>query len=705
MVRPVAAAVALLLSAGVQWPIGSLADTASEQPTQTISADDLAAVADLDGMTISPDGRWAAFQVRRPVPDQNRYQMDWYVAPTAGGQARRLADAGNPILPTVAGERFNGFISAPPPIWSQDSRWLVYLRKEAGRTQLWRADRQFSRVEQLTHAAGDVNNAVFSRDGSKLFFEMRMSREQMDAALAEESQSGALFDERFYATYSQNPVAPSRDILQSATSLWAYDLANDQQRQATEQERQEFTTLRQPLRSAPPNSLPPLAARSANGLLAWTEARDPDQQGVIPPMTIVARLHGADAPTICTAAACASQRFKGLWWRNEQELIFLRREGPSSADTALYAWRPQDGTLRLILRTPDLLAEPPLNGTCDIGQGQLICISESPSYPDRLIAIDLDTGTREVLYDPNPDFARFNLGPAPQRIDVRTPSGAETFGYLVLPPSGRAHERLPLIIVTYRCSGFLRGGTGNEYPIFPFAAERFAVLCLDLPTFDDSKLARLSIEDYDAWARGPGDPIKHRVQDCIDSAVQQLAAAGIIDPNRVGLTGLSFGAEAVNFAMFRMPTLAAAIASGGEIGPSSAYFYSEGGRSSLRAWGLGSPFSERWRALSLTLNAERARAPLLLNVPDRELLFALPVVVALEDAERPVEMHVFQNEYHIKWQPQHRLAIYQRNIDWMNFWIMGREDANPAKQSQYERWRAIRHNLTTNLSAATPGTN
>jgi hypothetical protein len=50
---------------------------------------------------------------------------------------------------------------------------------------------------------------------------------------------------------------------------------------------------------------------------------------------------------------------------------------------------------------------------------------------------------------------------------------------------------------------------------------------------------------------------------------------------------------------------------------------------------------------------------------------------ALQDAGKPVEMHVFPEEHHQKWRPVHRLNIYRRNVQWFEFWLMGREDPEP----------------------------
>lgn len=62
-------------------------------------------------------------------------------------------------------------------------------------------------------------------------------------------------------------------------------------------------------------------------------------------------------------------------------------------------------------------------------------------------------------------------------------------------------------------------------------------------------------------------------------------------------------------------------------------------------------------------------------------------------------MHVFPDEYHIKWQPKHRLAVYRRNIQWMKFWLQGIEVCDPLDPDQYTRWRKLKEQHEANLAA------
>jgi acetyl esterase/lipase len=87
------------------------------------------------------------------------------------------------------------------------------------------------------------------------------------------------------------------------------------------------------------------------------------------------------------------------------------------------------------------------------------------------------------------------------------------------------------------------------------------------------------------------------------------------------------------------------------------------------------------------------RTPLLMQLSDDEYLLSLEAFEALREHGAPVELHVFPDEHHVKWHPVHRLAIYERNLDWFDFWLRCSEDRLAAKSAQYRRWRAMRARL------------
>lgn len=72
---------------------------------------------------------------------------------------------------------------------------------------------------------------------------------------------------------------------------------------------------------------------------------------------------------------------------------------------------------------------------------------------------------------------------------------------------------------------------------------------------------------------------------------------------------------------------------------------------------------------------------------------------SLREHGKPVELVVFPDEYHGKWQPAHRLAVYERSVDWFRFWLTGEQDLRPDKAGQFRRWAAMRDALARDQSA------
>jgi len=101
---------------------------------ETISPRRLLEVADLTGLVISPDGNRVAFRLEQASVVRNTYDIFWYVQAMDGkAPPRRIADGGV-LLHDSAGGSVPGHA-----VWSPDGRWIAYLKRTQGVTQLWRA--------------------------------------------------------------------------------------------------------------------------------------------------------------------------------------------------------------------------------------------------------------------------------------------------------------------------------------------------------------------------------------------------------------------------------------------------------------------------------------------------------------------------------------------------------------------------------------
>jgi dipeptidyl aminopeptidase/acylaminoacyl peptidase len=180
----------------------------------------------------------------------------------------------------------------------------------------------------------------------------------------------------------------------------------------------------------------------------------------------------------------------------------------------------------------------------------------------------------------------------------------------------------------------------------------------------------------------------------LTTAMKMLDDMGLVEANKRGLSGLSFGSEITAYTISHSNLFqAAAMSSSGSYDPYVYDLGDTGWQKFMATWGLGRPQGEvasRWREISASLNADRINAPVLIQISDSEVLTSLMLRNTLKELNKPIEMFVFADELHVKNQPKHRYEIYQRNLDWFMFWLQGKENTSPDKLEQYARWRTMR---------------
>ena len=389
-------------------------------------------------------------------------------------------------------------------------------------------------------------------------------------------------------------------------------------------------------------------------------------------------------------SVCSERRCQGvarLWWSaNGGTLFFLQRSGWPYSQTGILAWTAGATAPQSVLQTDDALI-----GCAKPGR-EIICARESATKPRRLVAIDPQTGRERLIHDPNPEFARLQLGQT-RRFHLRNAYGVESHADFVLPPGHRKGERHPLVVVQYASDGFLRGGTGDEFPIQALAGRGFAVLSFSRPDFVPAALeapneVAMGQANRKDWAD------RRNVYSSLEIAVQLAIATGAVDPDRMGISGFSDGLSTVQWALINSRLFKAA-AVGSCCEDMQAYpltggpvFERSGREIGYRFFEPGA--AEFWKPMSLVLNADRVVTPLLIQNSDSEYESGLDVIAAWRLKGNPIEVYVLDQEGHFKMQPAHRLAMYQRSVEWFEFWLTGQMDCSPAKETQFKRWRAMK---------------
>ncbi|MDC7675527.1 Atxe2 family lasso peptide isopeptidase [Asticcacaulis machinosus] len=629
---------------------------------------------DLDVLSLSPDRRKVAFQIRRVDAAIQGYCLgmivldlhtgDTVVVDMGGTLIRRRDD----VFGLAAQE--TGFPDLITPQWSPDGKWIAYLRQDDGPVQVWRARVDGGASEMVTQSAFDIEAFTWAADGRALVYQGRPDLTVQRARIKAEGEAGYRFDERAWPLVGPTP--------QPNLPVEARSFRVEVGREAAG--KVEPVPSGEIMVRIPEGAI--LVSRHEGGAVAVS--RQASSGHLFSPTHLTVQF-GDGTEVRCQSEICHNAR-RLIWSPDGAALYFLRYEGPAQSQTSLYRWRPCTGHIERILRTEDALMG------CVAAVSALICAHEAATQPREIVSVDVNDGAVRQLFDPNPEFRKTRFGTV-RRLHWQNRFGLEAFADLVLPPGDVGRGPLPLIVVQYDSRGFLRGGTGDEYPVHAFAEQGYAVLSFNKPgsyaRFKGARnLTELNALDKAQWRD------RESIDDALAKVIRDLIDQGIVDPTRIGITGLSDGASTARYALINSGLFSvAAISTCCE----EAVTVNALNQARVKQWlnDMGYPEltaedQTYWRRLSLARNARRIDTPLLMQISDREYLGALESYASLNELKKPVDLYVFPNEFHFKWQPSHRLAIYRRSLAWFDFWLRGLEAPTVEGDPQIAHWQQLK---------------
>lgn len=651
---------ALALAAGVP---------ASAGPT----IPELVEVADITSLSLSPSGSKVVFRVERASIERNGYGLDWYVADLATGEAWRIVGGGAAI--EGGGEP----LAVETAVWSPDERFVFHRALIDGAIGIWRTAVDGSGSRPAVVADADVESVAADPDGRGLTYVLGPSREAIARAERREYDEGVLVDGTIDLAQNlyRGGWVNGRLASQRMAGQW-YTRAGLLWRAPRRRHRLDLRSLEtSALDTLAPPPVGPLTPAITDRAAVLAEAGRP--------VVRVRRQAGASAIEIeragetiaCENPACRAPHISSVAWRpGTGELAFTTRD--EHYRQTLHLWNPARGTARTVTRAEGLLSgsRDPAR-PCALARAHAVCVAAGAASPPRLESIDLASGARTVLFDPNA-LLRGRAMPRAEQLSWTIADGREAAATLLLPRT--AAKPAPLFVTYYACPGYLRGGVGDEFPLALLVDAGFVVACVN--TVPDE-----TVDTVAHYRTGLAS---------VEALVRLLSERRLVDSRRVGMGGFSFGSEVTMWAAMNTDLLAAAAIASPQYSPSGYWSNAIPGRDFaqvLKAFlGLGSPDEtpDRWRLVSPALNTDGIAAPLLMQLPENEARLQAELYARLARTPTPVELIAFPDENHWKFQPRHRLAVYRRNLDWFRYWLQGYVDPDPAKAEQFARWDALR---------------
>jgi dipeptidyl aminopeptidase/acylaminoacyl peptidase len=390
----------------------------------------------------------------------------------------------------------------------------------------------------------------------------------------------------------------------------------------------------------------------------------------------------------------------------EREIVEIaERDSPFPVDVI----EPDSTPDRIVARPREVTVGPPLEFRLDSSgwkirqldqppkptEGLAVTLEQDLNSPPKLVATEPGTRRKSVLLDLNPQFAKLTFG----RVEVfkwKAKDGHAMAGTLYYPPDYAAGVRYPLVIQTHGYSHerfWVDGPYSTGFAAQPLANKSIVVLQVDMGDTDVKDWSKDAYSVLDTAKEGPHEVASY------EAAVDELDRKGLIDRNRVGLTGFSRMAYHVLYTLTHSKYhFAAAIVSDGvNFGYGQCVFVSAIGDDMLklceRMNGGGPPYGDSlsgWGKAAPTFNLDKIEAPVLLQAIGNPFS-EWEIFAGLKWLNKPVELlNFFPSGEHVLVKPWQRMLSQQTTVDWYCFWLKGEEDPNPAKAEQYSRWRAMR---------------
>ena len=626
---------------------------------RTLTFEDQEAVKSPEGLAISRDGKLVAYSLDDRV----------FVVPTAGGAPRAVTTAGS---------------SAGSPYWSRNGRALYFLSDRSGTRQLWKLSLSaFGEAEQVTKLEQGVDNIRFSPDESRLllsFTDEQLAKGKQDDGepapkpivitrleFKEDAGEGYLTGDR--AEHLHALELASGELTQRTSGAWSESEAD----WSPDGRRIVFVSNREPESDASYRTDLWIvdAANTDKGASLQRLTNDertksdpafsPDGESIA---FLVAEdgVYGAPQVAVMPATGGEARNLTGAldrWVGNfsysaDGEWIYFSYANLGGAELARV--RPRDGQLESVVEGERSI------GAFDVAKGGTIAARvEQANRGPEIVAF---TGGRErALTSINGAFhARVALG-AKESVSFRSADGTQVQAFVTKPPGFVAGRRYPTILHIHG-GPVGQFGWGFDFSTQYFAANGYIVLEPN-PRGSTGRGEDFVRAIYRSWG----------VTDYEDvfAAVDYAIAQGYADPERLAVTGYSYGGYMTNTVITRTDRFKAAASGAGH--SLIAANYGHDIYQKWYNWELGTPWEnrDRYERLSPLLQAGKVTTPTLFlggredwNVP---LLNAELFYQALRKRGVATELVVYPGAHHGGWSTEFERDYLERVKAWFDKYL------------------------------------
>jgi dipeptidyl aminopeptidase/acylaminoacyl peptidase len=407
-------------------------------------------------------------------------------------------------------------------------------------------------------------------------------------------------------------------------------------------------------------------------MIAGVDLHDPSESSLL-----VASAAGG-APRNLTPGFAGDVR--SLCWRDSDPLLFLFND---TATTEIYTVSTDRKSSPVAIGRLGRDAVFTKLSVADDGRTAAL-LGNAPGFPGEVFALVIGAESPRRLSDSNPWLADIQLA-RQEVVRYRARDGLELEGVLIFPLGYTEGTRYPLVLIVHGGpEGHRRNGWLDTYgsPGQVFATRGFAVF---YPNYRGSTGRGVGFSKL-----GQADPAGAEFDDLVD-AVDHLVDIGLVNGDRVGITGGSYGGYATAWCATRYTDrFAAGVMRVGISNKISKLGTTDIPREELLVHARKLVYDEFEFFLSRSpiAHAKGARTPLLILhgkddprvsvTQSREMYRALKM-----NTETPVRLVLYPGEKHGNKRAAARYDYLLRSLRWMEHYLKGRGGKAPPYRLQY----------------------